>query len=890
MTSVEGTSSVTVPPNRLSPVVLDARRRMAEGRAKLRAQHAGGTPGIQVCAALTKLIDETVEALLRAALEEEKYAHERFDAVAALVPYGGYGRRDVAPFSDVDLMLLVEKQSEGELQPVIRRFTNSLYDVFQLGFCQRTPEDACQKAFEDATILTSLAEARFLTGSTALFERFQTQFQRVARRRGRGKIMAIAQARRDERRKVGDTNYLLEPNIKRSRGGLRDIQLIRWIGFLVCGEVEPDNMVLAGVLSREDANRLQEAREFLLQARNELHFHAGRDQDVLNKGEQLRIAALQKCPPQDGMLPVEVYMQRFFQHTSEVRYIASNFLADAQAPTGVWPFLAGLLANRYEGRYRVGLRNVSVAKKYLAQVAHDPAEVLKLMELASLFNKRIDHRTWSAIRRAMIAQGPKEPDVEASRRFLSLFGQPQRLGEQLRRLHELRVLEKLVPPMAHARCLLQFNDYHKYTVDEHSFRTIESAVEFRDRTDALGVACNQIKRKDLLHLTLLLHDLGKGFPEDHSVLGARLAEEACQRLGMPEADVEIVRVLVLKHLVMSQLAQWRDTSDPKVILQFAFDVGSPEVLKMLYVLTCADLNGVGPGVLNDWKLRLLTDLYHQTMPHIAGDAAPDPRDREVAASREEIRKRIAGSDDPAWWERLLESLPRNYLLDGSPERLAEQLEKVRKLSPRQAVAWGEYLPNQKAVQYTVGTYEGIAPGIFHRLTGALSSKGQRILTAEIHTLMGSLVLDRFYVEDDHYGDKEPPVERIDEVCATLVAALENPADKSPNFASLWKYRDQAAKAKFSQLPTQIKIDNSTSERQTILDVFTFDRMGLLYAVTRTLFELGLSVHVAKIGTHLDQVVDVFYVTGADGRKIEGAEQLKRIRQKLLEAIESCETA
>jgi len=861
---------------------------MTEGREKLRLQHANGSPGIQVCAAVTKLIDEVVLDLHRAALAEEGFDPARFDALAALVPYGGYGRRDVAPYSDVDLMLLIEPKAEAELVPLVRRFTNSLHDVFQLGFCQRTPDEACQKSFEEPTILTSLAEARFLAGSQPLFDRFQAQFLKLIKRRGVHKIAAIAEARREERRKVGDTNYLLEPNVKKSRGGLREIQLVRWIGFLVCGEVEPDNMVQAGVLSREDANRLQEARAFLLQTRNELHFNAGREQDFLNKSEQLRLAERYQYHGDEGMLPVEEFMRRFFEHTSEVRYIASNFLADSQPIPGFRRWLAAFFAARFEGRYRVGVRYVSVATKHLDEVARDPAEVLKLMELASLFDKRIDHRTWSTIRRTMIAQGSRELSPEASKLFLSLLGQPARLGEQLRRLHELRVLEKLVPPMAHARCLLQFNDFHKYTVDEHSFRAVESAVAFRDRTDAPGIVWNKIKRKDLLYLALLLHDLGKGFKEDHSVLGSRLAEETCQRLGLPEADVEIVRVLVLKHLVMSQLAQWRDISDPKVIFQFAVDVGSPEVLKMLYVLTCADITAVGPGALNDWKLRLLTDLYYQTLPHIAGDAPPDPRDREVAACREAIRKLTAGKEDSVWWENLLDSLPRIYLLDGSPEKFVEQLDKIRRLPHSEAVAWGEYLPQQKAVQYTVGTYEDATPGIFHRLTGAISSKGLRILSAEIHTLMGNLVLDRFYVEDDYFGDKEPPPERIAEVCAALTAAVQDQSGKAPSFSSLWKDRNLAARAKLSLMPTQVRIDNSTSDRQTIVDVFTLDRMGLLYVVTRTLFELGLSVHVSKIGTHLDQVVDVFYVTDQDGKKIVGAEQLKVIRQRLLGAIESIE--
>ncbi|MFO0867534.1 MAG: [protein-PII] uridylyltransferase [Pirellulales bacterium] len=871
--------------SRLPPIVIETREKLAAGRDKLRRQHAAGSPGIQVCSALTDLLDAVVLDLYQEALVALGIDQTMLEEQAVLVPYGGYGRRDTAPYSDVDVMLLYASGADKLVQPLVRRFTQHVFDVgLQLGFSARTAADACQLAQQDATIFTSLAESRRLAGSEVLFNKFCEQFRKLARRRGRRLIPLIDQARRDERRQFGETNYLLEPHVKRSRGGLRDIQLVRWVGFVRCGEVEPENLVRAGVLSREDYQRLQSAREFLLRLRNELHFHAGKAQDVLTKSEQLRLAELYGYPGDESVLPVEQLMRDYFRHTSEVRYIASYFLADSRPIAGALHLLSPLVSYKLDRDFRVGPRFISVTKHGLPRVANDPAEILRLMELANLTDKRIEHRTWSAIREAMLKQQSVEFSPEVARRFMALMAQPARLGELLRRLHELRVLEKIVPPLAHARHLMQFNDFHKFTVDEHSIRAVECATEFRSRTDVLGETYRGLRRKDLLHLALLLHDLGKGYVGDHSEVGKKLAEDAGRSLGIGEEDTDILRFLVHKHLTMSHLAQWRDTSDDAVVVKFAVEMGTPDRLQLMYLLTCADLAGVGPNVLTDWKLRLLTDLYQRTMRHLAGDPHDLSGQESVAQKRLEIRSLVKPIAEADWWNRHLQALPRSYLLSRTPDQVIGELERLRHLGRQDAVAWGKYDPQPKTTEYTVGTYEDIAPGIFHRLTGALTSQGLRILSAEINTLADNLVLDRFLVEDPDFSD-EPPPERHDAVCRALVAALQDRAGKPPVFRKVWGSKSQPTPEELSQNPTVVRIDTQTSDRFTIIDVFALDQMGLLYAITRTLFELSLSVNVAKIGTHLDQVVDVFYVTGPDGRKVVDEAQLKEVRRRLYEAIE-----
>jgi [protein-PII] uridylyltransferase len=385
-----------------------------------------------------------------------------------------------------------------------------------------------------------------------------------------------------------------------------------------------------------------------------------------------------------------------------------------------------------------------------------------------------------------------------------------------------------------------------------------------------------------------LHDLGKGYGEDHSEVGARLAEQATTRLGMPEHEAETVRFLVLKHLRMSHLAQQQDITDDSVVVPFAVEVGSPEVLKMLFVLTLADLSAVGPGVLNEWKQQLLTDLYQHTLHLLTSGSPAEAAGERLRNRREEILSIARRREGLAWFETQIIALPASVLFAWPPAEVVEKLDCLRKLPHHDAVAWGAYSPGHSAVEYTIGTYEEITPGIFYKLTGALTSNRQQILSADINTLPNGLVLDRFHVQDqDHSGP--PPQPRIDEICRALVAALKEDSEKTPVFRKLWHQRPAAATAAIQHLPTRVTIDNTTAERYTIIAAFAYDKMGLLYAITRTLFELRLSVSTAKIGTHLDQVVDVFYVTDQhSGAKVTDEYRLNDIRHRLIGAIEEVE--
>ena len=865
--------------------VLSAKARLAQGREKLRARHLQGSPGVQVSGAMADLFDSVLLDLYRAALADLGESETGgLASQLALVAHAGYGRRDVAPFSDVDLMILHAPEAAQRVAPLANRLVRDVFDAgLQLGQSVRTPDQACQLALTDPVICTSLVESRLLVGSQPLFERFTGRFKHQVHRRVSSLLPAMEKARQEERAQYGETVYLLEPNIKRSRGGLRDIQLLRWVGFARYGILDLDGLQLTGALSKEDQRLLRKATEFLLHLRNEMHFHAGKADDVLDRAEQMRVAEVLGFRGQDGLLPVEEFMREYFRRTSEVSRVVTRFVTSAR-PGSKWLNLMGLLfSHQVERDYRVGPTQISPTRRGLAKLPGNLSEILRLADLANLYDKRISRSACEAIRQAS-TQLTTDLEPEAAQRFLSILGQPPRLGEILRLLHDLGVLEKIIPEFAHARCLLQFNEYHKFTVDEHSFRAVEKAAALAADTGPLGRVYKHIKRKRLLHLALLIHDLGKGYPEDHSEVGLRIAEETGARLRLTRHEAEMLKFLVHKHLLMSHLAFRRDTSDEQLIVKFAVEVGSPEVLEMLFVLTASDLAAVGPGVLNDWKIEVLNGLFQRTMQHVAGDsfnAAPTERWRQ---KQEQIRDCLRSADDSAWFSEQVRSLPAAYLHAKSPEQIANDLEELHKLKPGDATARGRYLPESRTVEYTVFTHENVAPGVFHKLTGALAGKGLQILSADINTLAHGLVLDRFFVIDPDYAD-EPPAERLENVGRALVQSLDGGA---PSFRKVWRSGRSATSADLAPLPAQVRADNSSSERFTILDIFAADRLGLLYTISRTLFELGLSVSVAKISTHLDQVVDVFYVTDREGRKIDNPERLEQIRRRLLEAIDAVE--
>ena len=857
--------------------VARAAGQLAELRRRIAAQHAAGGPGVQTCGLASDLYDDIVVGVWRSILDAlPPPAAAAVNRHVVLVAHGGYGRREMAPYSDVDLMLLYDGGTKADVAGLARRLVQDLFDAgMNVGQSVRTIAEARRLAAGDATIYSTLTECRPLAGNAELLERLAARLRGLARRSPQRLAERLIEARREEAEKFGGTVSLLEPNVKRSSGGLRDIQLIRWLGFTVWGGSSLDELVLLDAMPRRDADSLREAAEFLMRLRNDLHLAAGRCADDLTRDEQVRVAAARGMGPREGELGVERFMREYFRHTRQVATVLENTLLRSRRhhPVGRW--FAGMMGHRIDGIFRVGPLDVAALPGKVAAVAASPALIVRLVELAMLYELPIDHETWEAVR-ATARATDVGVDAETKARFLGLFSRPGRLAQSLRRLHEVGLLERIIPQFSHARNLLQFNSFHKYTVDEHCIVAVERAIELADDEGWLGAVWRQINRKRTVLLALLIHDLGKGFVEDHSEVGARIARDVAARLGLPADEAAIVEFLVLKHLAMAHVAFRRDVGDASIVVRFACDVGSPEVLQMLAVLTAADVAAVGPGTWTRWKADLLGDLYFRTLGYLDGESPSIDAERHGRS----LAALLAELDPEDAVVRLARALPRAYLRDTEPQRIVEELRQLARLPDRGIFVSTRWQPDTATVAVTVGTQEDVAPGVFHRLTGALTSQRLEILSADIHTLADGLVIDHFVVQDPDYAG-EPPADRLAEIADAIRAALR--ADHAPSFARRWNpFAPQPNPA--TAVPGRVLFDNETSAQTTIVEVFAHDSPGLLYAIAKAIFEAGLSVRAAKIGTYLDQVVDAFHVTDAAGRKVTDPERLEALRRAIARAI------
>ncbi|MFM7205043.1 MAG: [protein-PII] uridylyltransferase [Planctomycetaceae bacterium] len=859
-------AGAAAPPPRAA--VVRAAAAAAAARRRIAERHAAGGDGWAVAVLASELCDAIVGDVWESIVADLPAADAaRVRAAVTLVAHGGFGRGEMAPWSDLDLMILHDGRSPEVVADVARRLLQDLFDAgLEVGQSVRTAAEAVALAGGDATIMSSLLDCRRLAGPEEPLARLRQRLRTALARGRRRHIDRLVEARREEADKHGRTVFVLEPNVKRSPGGLRDIQLIRWLGRLAFGAETIADLAQAGGISRSDADAIRDAREFLMRIRNDLHLTAGKAADELSRSEQVRIAAARGIEASAGLLGVERFMREYFGHTRRVARVVDTLLRLLRRAGPVTALAQGLLAHDIAGTFRVGPAEVAVPPGRLPAVTGSLREIVRLAELSMLYEMPVAPETWEAVRAAVPAL-PAEPDAAAVEAFVALFAHPARVAAALRWLHDVGALEILVPQFAHARNLLQFNSFHTYTVDEHCLIAIERAAGFAAGSDWLAAEWRALGRKRPLLLALLLHDVGKGFEEDHSILGARIARDVGGRLGLPADETEIVEFLVLKHLAMAHLAFRRDVGDDTLLASFAGEVGSPEVLRMLALLTAADVGAVGEGTWTKWKSDLLAGLFYRTLGILDGEGSSAAADR---CGRRLADLVAARGDDPV--AHLARDLPPSYLAAAAPERIVEELGRLARLPAAGAFTTARWQPDTSTVAVTIGAREDVAAGIFHRVTGSLTSQRLEILAADIHTLAGGLVIDHFTVVDPDFSGA-PPADRLADIAAAARAAILG--DQPPAFAPRWN--PFAPQVQPVARGVRVAFDNQSSRRDTILEVFAHDSPGLLYGIAKAIFDAGLSVQAAKIGTYLDQVVDAFHVTTAHGGKVTDVDVQQRLR-------------
>ena len=870
------------------------RARVAEIRERGRKHFQQGASGLQTATTLSDgfrvfVVKQWQEALAACVSPEIAQHLERHSAIVAV---GGTGRGELAPFSDIDLMFLHEPSVRNEFKQVTNRCLHSFFDSqIDLGYSVRTPKDAILMAIEDSTVATSLLEMQPLWGSNELVASLKQKFERkLVRSRPQAFFESAIANRQEELDKQGGAEHQLEPDVKCSTGGLRELHLLRWMSFAIYGVLDIDSLRLNGGLVGEDARKLISALEFLTKVRVDLHFAAGKPQDRLSRDEQVRIASERGIVPLPARLPVEQFMQTYFEHTTAISSIVSRFIARHRRRSFRVGLIDWLLTRRQDGHFYISPTRLDVPNRSLESVCSDLRQVLRLFLTAARQRVAVAPRVLEQIRLS-VPNFRGLVDAECSRLFMAILEPSGGLAQTLRAMYETGVLEVVLPEFTRVRCLQQFNAYHSYTVDEHTLRAMSIVESFEQQPGPVRAAYREIKFKPLLHLALLRHDVGKGGIEDHSELGRDLAEKIAVRWGLPQAQRDLLMFLIHKHLVMADVAFRHDIADPGELARFSHMVGSPEALTMLYVLTVADISAVGPGVWNDWKSNLLTDLYDRSMLILSGKQAKFLEEERLGKVLEHVKKTLitdSTTDElrqqlELWLELHLKQFPSHYLLGTPRGRIASDLKIIRRLQPGEIVVEAAHDTETDTVEYRIVLDPQNSAGCFHRIAGTLTSQRLQILSAEICTTRSGIVVDVFNVRDTDFKGTIPQ-QRMDEIGQAVCRVLRKEFKVDEMFQRSPRFSWKNAKAPISDLPNRVTIDNDSSDRCNIVCVFAHDRPGLLYTVSRAIYRLDLSIELAKIATHLDQVLDAFYVTDRAGKKVTDDSRLATIQHELSQTL------
>nr|WP_068301882.1 [protein-PII] uridylyltransferase [Pararhodobacter sp. CCB-MM2] len=805
----------------------------------------------------------------------------------AVMAVGGYGRAEMAPHSDVDLLFLAPVKLTGWAESVIESTLYILWDLkLKIGHSSRTIEECLKLGREDYTIRTALLETRFLTGNTALAKELRSRLWKDLFKGTQSDFVEAKLAERAERhKKQGGQRYMLEPNVKEGKGGLRDLQTLYWIAKYIHQVDKAAELVGHGFFTAAEYQSFRAAETFLWAVRCHLHILTGRANDTLTFDVMPEVAERMLYVDHGGRRAVEHFMQEYFRHATQVGELTRIFLTALEARhVKRAPGLMGLLRRRRKVKagYRVDLNRLNVEDPQV--FLSDPLNLLRIFEEALRTGLLIHPDAMRLITANLhYFDADMRENPEAVRIFIDLLlkhGNPERA---LRRMNELGVLGAFIPEFEAIVAMMQFNVYHHYTVDEHTIQCISTLaqIERKELIEELPVSSSILDagvNRKVLYVALLLHDIGKGRPEDHSILGAQIARRVAPRLGLNAEDAETVEWLVRHHLLMSDVAQKRDIGDPRTIRDFAKAVKTKKRLDLLTVLTVCDIRGVGPGTWNNWKAMLLRQLHAETASVLEGGA--EALNRSV---REDEAKR-ALRDALADWPRadLRAETARHYgpywqgLMTETHVVFANLLRGITDAEIRIDL---QLVEDRDATRACFALADH--PGIFSRLAGALALVGANIVDARTYTSKDGFATAEFWIQDAEgkpYEEARLPRLRkmIERTFAGEVVATQALKDKDKV-----KKRERQFK-----VPTKVVFDNEGSDIYTIIEVDTRDRPGLLYDLTRTLAANNIYIASAVIATYGVQVVDSFYVKDMFGLKLHAKSKQEGLEKKLHAAIEA----
>ncbi len=876
--------------------VLDYLRRLREQGLKSAEQDLNeGTDGREVARFISRLHDLLIQVLydyttVHMYRSRNPTQAERFSIVAV----GGYGRGDLAPGSDIDLLFLLPYKQTPWGESVVEFMLYILWDLgLKVGHSTRTIDQCIRLSIEDITIRTSLLEMRYLWGDETLFQELKDAYWSKVVEGTEGEFVQLKLQERDLRHeRAGSSRYLVEPNLKEGKGGLRDLNTLFWIAKYIYNVDEDHKLLEIGLLTDEEYNMLVHAYSHLWTVRCHLHFLRGRAEEKLTFDVQPELAERLNYEDTEAQSAVELFMKDYFWVAKNVGDLTRIFCASLEDRYSIrWPRLRRLLG--FTGRRNLDQEGFFIENGRLniegpEVFQEDPINLIRLFHIADQKSADIHPEALRVVKQHLhLIDDPFRENKEANAIFRDLLTSERDPEWELRRMSEAGVLGRFVPEFGKVEAMMQFNMYHHYTVDEHTIRAmgILSQIErgeFKDEHPLSHEIIHKIHDRDILFVALFLHDIAKGRPEDHSEAGAEIALSFCPRLAMTNKQTETVSWLVKHHLLMSEFAQSRDISDPQTIAAFTKTVQSTERLRLLLVLTVADIRAVGPGVWNGWKGQLLRDLYYEAENVLQHGQAPGSASHQahrVEEAKEALRARFSGwskSDIETALSRHGDSYWLSFDTD-SHFRHADALRSGEQAGEDVVVTHASD-PFQSITELMVVTDDRL--GLFSGLAGTLSMNGATIKDAKIFTTKDNKALDVFYIQDTQgkpFDDQSRLARLIDGVKGLARQELD-PADKIPR-------PKLGSREQPFTVETQVVFDNDVSDIYTVLEVTSRDRPGLLYDLTQALLKLQISLVSAHIATYGEEAVDVFYVKDRAGRKINKETDQEAVRSDIVKAVD-----
>lgn len=834
---------------------------------------------------LAKKRSEIIDKLIKQALAEQGFNDLKNVCVIAL---GGYGRNELCPYSDVDIMFLYKPRNKTLAKEATEKLLYLLWDLgLDVGHSVRTIDECIELSQEDdSTILTSLLDSRFVCGDEQLHADLEKKIYYQLLPSFSHKFIQ-SKIRENEQRinRFGRSVYLLEPNVKEGEGGLRDIHYALWIAQAKFKVKYFSDLLPKGILMENEIRIFEKSLNFLLLVRSELHYLAGRREDRLGFEFQEKVARFLGF--KDGELPaVERFMRIYYLRGNELREQSKRLIEKC------------IMGHRsgFRSAKTVHLDNGFIIQGGMLSTSNinifkdNPANLMRAFEYSDKYQARMSNYLLDLIRENVSVTSMDEsvrsnPEFNAS--FLRLLKKGKSVADTLFEMNRLRFLGHYIPEFGKIVCMVQHDAYHVYTVDVHSIfmvREIENLLNYKYEKEhpLLTKTAESLLSRHILYLACLFHDMGKGEGKDHADKGAAMIPKIAKRLGLNTTETHQLEFLVKNHLLMSHFSQRRDIHDYSLIVRFAKAVKTLETLSLLYLLTFADIKSVGPDVWTNWKGMLLRELFIRTAKVLERGSfkKEDPHARQERVM-DEVMGILGSKVSKKNVSAILETMPESYFLGFSPRKIAYHVGLIEK--SRDAVGMDVlFYPHEEYNEFTFWGFD--EPGIFSKLCGVIRASGLNVLGARITTRKDGRILDVFYVNKLGQSVKEG-----EEVWEKLKDNMDQVLTGKTGVEELVAKRRQEkplySKA-IPQYPTRIMVDNESSDAATVIDVITYDRAGLLYDITKTMKDLGLSIEYAKISTKVDQVVDAFYVVDMNRKKITDPDKIEQIKTALLESITS----